>query len=59
MLPDRQAQILALTRRQGRVQVEDLSQRFELSVQTIRKDLNDLCEGRLLSRVHGGAGIEH
>lgn len=63
MLPDRQAQILELARRQGRVQVDDLSQRFEVSVQTIRKDLNDLCEGRLLSRVHGGAvlsfGVEN
>ncbi|WP_152044618.1 DeoR/GlpR family DNA-binding transcription regulator [Aureimonas psammosilenae] len=63
MLPDRQNQILDLARRQGRVQVDELSQRFEVSVQTIRKDLNDLCDHRLLSRVHGGAvlsfGIEN
>ncbi|WP_062119753.1 DeoR/GlpR family DNA-binding transcription regulator [Aureimonas sp. AU40] len=57
MLSDRQSQILDLARRQGRVQVDELSQRFEVSVQTIRKDLNDLCDGRLLSRIHGGAVV--
>jgi len=28
---------------------------FEVSPQTIRKDLNELCEAQLLQRVHGGA----
>jgi DeoR family glycerol-3-phosphate regulon repressor len=57
MLSERQMQILETAKRTGRVQVEDLSQRYEVSVQTIRKDLNDLCDQRLLSRVHGGAVI--
>lgn len=57
MLSDRQLQILEIAKRTGRVQVEDLSQRYEVSLQTIRKDLNDLCDQRLLSRVHGGAII--
>ncbi|MBC8129382.1 MAG: DeoR/GlpR transcriptional regulator [Rhizobiaceae bacterium] len=57
MLSDRQLQILEIAKRAGRVQVEELSQRYEVSVQTIRKDLNDLCDQRLLSRVHGGAVI--
>ncbi|KQT82781.1 DeoR/GlpR family DNA-binding transcription regulator [Aurantimonas sp. Leaf443] len=57
MLSDRQSQILNIAKRHGRVQVEDLAQRYEVSVQTIRKDLNDLCDQRLLSRVHGGAVI--
>lgn len=39
------------------MQVDELAARFEVSVQTIRKDLNDLCDGRLLSRVHGGAVV--
>jgi DeoR family transcriptional regulator, glycerol-3-phosphate regulon repressor len=60
---DRQTDILAIARRQGRVLVDDLAQRFEVSVQTIRKDLNELCEARLLQRVHGGAmlgsGVEN
>ena len=37
--------------------VEDLARRFEVSAQTIRKDLNDLCEQRALTRIHGGAMI--
>ena len=37
--------------------VEDLARRFDVSAQTIRKDLNDLCEQRSLTRIHGGAII--
>ena len=37
--------------------VEDLARRFEVSAQTIRKDLNDLCDHRSLTRIHGGAII--
>src|SRR5438045_8804827 len=37
--------------------VEDLAKRFEGSAQTIRKDLNDLCDHRSLTRIHGGAII--
>ena len=44
-------------RASGRVMVEDLARRFEVSAQTIRKDLNDLCEQRALTRIHGGAII--
>lgn len=57
MLSDRQMQILETARRAGRVEVEDLSRHHDVSVQTIRKDLNELCGQRLLSRVHGGAVI--
>jgi DeoR family glycerol-3-phosphate regulon repressor len=53
----RQDEILALARAQGRVNVEELATRFEVTPQTIRKDLNDLCDRRLMSRVHGGAVI--
>jgi DeoR family glycerol-3-phosphate regulon repressor len=53
----RQEEILALARAQGRVNVEELAARFEVTPQTIRKDLNDLCDRRLMSRVHGGAVI--
>jgi DeoR family transcriptional regulator, glycerol-3-phosphate regulon repressor len=53
----RQQDILALARLQGRVSVEDLAVRFEVSPQTIRKDLNELCDSRLLARVHGGAVV--
>jgi len=53
----RRQEILAIARAQGRVLVEDLAGRFAVTPQTIRKDLNELCDQRLLSRVHGGAVI--
>lgn len=55
MLLDRHAQIIDLAKRQGRVEVDDLARRFSVSVQTVRKDLNDLCDRGALRRVHGGA----
>ncbi|XHC52613.1 DeoR/GlpR family DNA-binding transcription regulator [Algihabitans albus] len=57
ILIERQNQILELAKQSGRVGVEELSTQFGVSVQTIRKDLNDLCERGLLDRVHGGAII--
>ena len=56
-LTHRQSEILTIARSIGRVTVEDLSRRFEVSAQTIRKDLNDLCDRRSMTRVHGGAII--
>lgn len=53
----RQQQILDLARQSGRVLVEDLAARFDVTPQTIRKDLNELCERRVLARVHGGAQL--
>ena len=59
----RQHEILAIARQIGRVTVEDLAERFDVTPQTIRKDLNDLCDQRLLTRTHGGAllssGVEN
>jgi len=56
-IPRRQSEIVKLARSLGRVTVDDLARRFEVSAQTIRKDLNDLCERRDLTRVHGGAVV--
>jgi DeoR family glycerol-3-phosphate regulon repressor len=56
-LTHRQSEILNIARAFGRVMVEDLARRFEVSAQTIRKDLNDLCDHRSLTRIHGGAII--
>ncbi len=62
-LPERSSKIIELAREGGRVLVDDLAIRFGVTPQTIRKDLNDLCDRRLLSRIHGGAvfpsGIEN
>jgi len=54
-LPPRQSDILDLARRLGRVDVDSLAERFGVSAQTIRKDLNDLCDTGVLNRIHGGA----
>ncbi len=63
MLSERQNKILSLAREQGRVEVDELSASFNVSPQTIRKDLNELCDRQLLQRIHGGAivgsGIEN
>lgn len=54
-LSPRLEKILELAKQNGRVLVDDLAERFKVTPQTIRKDLNDLCEQRLLTRMHGGA----
>lgn len=51
----RQNTILELARQHGRVLVDDLAKRFDVSPQTIRKDLNELCDSHQMTRVHGGA----
>jgi len=46
---------MALARQQGRVDVDALAAHFAVTPQTIRKDLNELCDRKLLNRLHGGA----
>lgn len=54
-ISDRQNDILAAARSQGRVLVDTLALSFAVTPQTIRRDLNELCQRGLLARVHGGA----
>lgn len=54
---DRQERILDLARHHGFVAIEDLARRFSVTSQTIRRDINQLCEQALLRRYHGGAGL--
>jgi len=56
-LSPRQLEIVELAKSHGRVLVEELAGKFSVSPQTIRKDLNDLCSQRLLTRIHGGATV--
>lgn len=51
----RQSEILEIARADGRVMVEDLAQRFDVTLQTIRRDLSELADMGHLDRVHGGA----
>mgnify|MGYP005849878103 CR=1 FL=1 len=57
ILSPRQQEIVELARRARRVAVEELAERFEVTPQTIRRDLNLLCEARVLARTHGGATL--
>ncbi len=54
-LSDRQKKILNKAKKKGRVDVDHLAGFLKVSPQTIRKDLNELCNRQLLQRVHGGA----
>jgi DeoR family transcriptional regulator, glycerol-3-phosphate regulon repressor len=53
----RQSQIVVLLRQSGRAAVEDLATHFGVTLQTIRRDLNELSEAGQVVRVHGGAII--
>lgn len=58
-LINRQGEILALIRSHGQVEVDALAQIFGVTTQTIRRDLNELCQNGLASRTHGGASQPH
>jgi DeoR family glycerol-3-phosphate regulon repressor len=53
----RQQEILSLVQQQGFVSIETLAQNFSVTSQTIRRDINSLCDQQLLTRYHGGAGL--
>ena len=53
----RSPEIIKLANQQSIVRVEELAEYFNVSLQTIRKDLNKLCSDGQLERVHGGAII--
>lgn len=63
MSRQRLQRILENVKQTGVVSVDELVVQFEVTPQTIRKDLNTLCNQRLLMRTHGGArlafGIEN
>lgn len=51
----RQGEILKIAREEGKVVVEELSTRFGVTLQTVRRDLTELCDSGQLTRVYGGA----
>jgi len=53
----RHEQILDLVRQRGFVSVEALAEHFDVTPQTIRRDVNLLCSQERLRRYHGGAGL--
>ncbi|WP_040159324.1 DeoR/GlpR family DNA-binding transcription regulator [Nigerium massiliense] len=52
---ERQQAIASLTRERGRVAVADLAQRFSVTSETVRRDLDALAQSGVIERVHGGA----
>lgn len=52
---ERQPQIEAIIRREGEVSVEMLAARFDVSSETIRRDLGNLAYLGRVEKVHGGA----
>ena len=56
MLSDeRQYEMAELIRREGKASITELSQRFGVSGETIRRDLAVICAGGQIRKVHGGA----
>ncbi len=51
----RQKELWKIAKVEGLVQVDRLAERFNVTAQTIRRDLNQLTRARLLQRIHGGA----
>ena len=54
-LSERQEAILRAVNARGRVVVDELAEEFGVTTQTIRRDLNLLCDRGLAARMHGGA----
>ncbi|MEH0146286.1 DeoR/GlpR family DNA-binding transcription regulator [Corynebacterium sp. Q4381] len=52
---ERRRQIAALTAVEGRVSVAELAERFDVTAETIRRDLAALNDEGVVQRVHGGA----
>lgn len=53
--PERQQEILRLARESGRVDVLSLAEAFQVTAETVRRDLKALDRAGLVRRVHGGA----
>jgi DeoR family glycerol-3-phosphate regulon repressor len=56
-LSPRHQDILELAKQRGFMSTEELTRVFKLTSQTIRRDINELCDRGLLRRYHGGAGL--
>ena len=55
----RHERIWKLVQKRGFVTIEALAQEFEVTPQTIRRDINMLSDEGLINRYHGGAGLAY
>lgn len=53
----RQRDIMQRVKQDGFVTIEVLARDFDMTPQTIRRDINQLCAAGMLRRHHGGAGL--
>ncbi|MDR0578285.1 MAG: DeoR family transcriptional regulator [Candidatus Accumulibacter sp.] len=56
-LHPRHIEIIEMVRSNGFLATEEMGRLLKVTVQTIRRDINVLCEKGLLRRYHGGAGL--
>lgn len=56
-LTPRQRDIVHIVRDQGFATLEALAEKFDVSTQTVRRDIIDLSKQGILQRFHGGAGL--
>lgn len=57
-LNPRQTALIEAVRQHGAASIEELAQRFDVTLQTVRRDVNLLAQAGLLSRFHGGVRID-
>ncbi len=57
VLKQRQQQVFQWIQREGYATVEALAEQFCVTPQTMRRDINTLCDQGLLARYHGGASL--
>ncbi|MGO1809363.1 MAG: DeoR/GlpR family DNA-binding transcription regulator [Canibacter sp.] len=55
--PDRRERILLAVQDRGTVRVRDLAEALNVSLMTVRRDINILAEEGALERIHGGARL--
>lgn len=54
LLTERQTQIAEMIRQKDFISVDELATHFEVAAQTIRRDVNLICERGIARRLHGG-----
>jgi DeoR family glycerol-3-phosphate regulon repressor len=54
---ERQARILEIVREEGFASIEHLAKHFDVTQQTVRRVVNQLCDQGLLRRIHGGVSL--
>lgn len=54
---ERQGRILEIVREEGFASIEHLARQFDVTQQTVRRVVNQLCDQGLLRRIHGGVSL--